>query len=67
MYNEIYNDKITEIEPAPHYNKLICYGGDLDIIKFRQSFNKVLYKNHGIIKLPIYHPIGHIYEEQFKF
>lgn len=67
MYNQMHQENIELIDPSPHYRKLITYGGNLDIIKFRESFNKVLYKYHGIIKIPKIVPIGHLYEEQFKF
>ena len=67
FYNEIFNTKINKIEPAPHYRKLSYYGGDLCIYKFRESFNKICFKDHGIIKNPNIEPIGILYEKQYKF
>jgi hypothetical protein len=67
LYSEIFNVKIKKIEPAPSYRKLMCYGGDLTIEKFRESFNKIHFKEHGIIKIPNMESIGILYEKQFKF
>ena len=67
LYNEIFDTKINKIEPAPSYRKLSCYGGDLSIYKFRESFNKISFKEHGIIKNPNIEPIGILYEKQYKF
>ena len=50
MYNDIYqHTTIPYIEEAPHWRKLKEYGGDLSIDEFRDSFNKIEYKNHGFI------------------
>ena len=47
MYNDIHQDQ-TPYE-APHWRKLKEYGGELSIDEFRDSFNKIEYKNHGFI------------------
>ena len=67
LYNEVFNTKINKIEPAPSYRKLTCYGGDLNISKFRETFNKISFKEHGIIKIPNIESIGFLYEKQYKF
>lgn len=72
MYNDLYNTSLTIIEPAPHWRKLKKYGGDLTIDEFRNTFNKVIYKDHGIIqnfsrKTKEFKSIGFLYEETLKF
>jgi hypothetical protein len=49
------------INPAPHWRTLSCFGGNLSIEQFRESFNKVVYIDHGNIS------IGRLYEDQIKF
>ena len=68
MYHDIYPVKVTSIDTAPHWRKLIQHGGNLTIDKFRDSFNKIEYKNHGIInELPTFKSIGVLFEEKLKF
>ena len=65
IYNDIYPDINPFIEYAPHWRKLIVYGGDLTIEKFRNSFNKIEYKNHGTIN-PRFKSLGVLFEEKLK-
>ena len=44
----------------------MCYGGNLTIEKFRESFNKIHFKEHGIIKIPNMESIGILYEKQLN-
>lgn len=68
MYNNMNNTKAVIITPAPHWRLLEQYGGHLNIIKYRESFNKVDYIHHGHTnKLPLFFPIGNLYEEHIKF
>jgi hypothetical protein len=66
MYNQMYK-KNVKIEPAPNFRKLKSYGGDLTIEEFRNSFNRVIYKNYGVIKPVQFISIGFSFEEQYKF
>jgi len=64
-YNEIHpHSQITEIMPAPHWRALEDFGGDLPIEKFRESFNKIMYVDHGVVS---YMSLGRLYEDQMKF
>jgi hypothetical protein len=68
MYNDVYPSSVTCIEEAPHWRKLIQYGGDLTINQFRSSFNKIEYKKHGYINdILNFKSIGFLYEEKLKF
>ena len=68
MYNQIHPVKIPYIEDAPHWRKLIPYGGDLNIEQFRDSFNKIEYKSYGhISNIPQFKSIGVLFEEKLKF
>jgi hypothetical protein len=56
------------IEEAPHWRQLIKYGGDMTIETFRNSFNRMEYKNHGFIsEFPTFKSIGVMFEENLKF
>jgi len=56
------------IESAPHWRLLKEYGGYLTIDKFREKFNKVVYKCHGVIDPePIFKPTAFVFEETIKF
>lgn len=60
--------KNAVIAPAPHWRTLEQYGGFLNIIKFRESFNKVSYECHGTIEiLPKFAPLATLYEEKLNF
>lgn len=68
LLHKIYSDYMNipngiEINPAPHWRKLIDYGGDLTIEKFRSAFNNITYKNHGTRIKNV--SIGTIFEESF--
>jgi len=68
MYNTMMNTKTVIISPAPHWRTLEQYGGHLNIIKFREGFNKIEYKYHGTSKpIPKFLPIGSLFEENIKF
>jgi len=67
MYNTIVEHQIDEIIPAHSWKKLMVYGGDLTIEKFRENFNNVEYVDHGIlINYPRHVSIGHLFEERLK-
>lgn len=68
IYNDIYGTKKVYITPAPHWRLLSEYGGNLSIIEFRSSFNKIEYEEHGISKnLPEFMSISSIFEKKIKF
>lgn len=68
MYNDVWNSSIIHIDSAPHWRKLNRYGGDMSIEKFRSSFNKIEYKEHGIIFDMIkFKSVGVLFEEKLKF
>jgi len=69
MYNSMTGgDKNIKISPAPHWRTLEPYGGQINIIRFRDGFNKVDYECHGITKpLPKFAPLATLYEEKIKF
>lgn len=66
MYNDLNPSEIEvmDIMPAPDWRTLIEFGGHLSIEKFRETFNKVLYVDYGIIRCK---SVGKIYEDQIKF
>jgi len=68
MYNEMTGTKLTTINPAPHWRILEQYGGHLNIIQFRESFNNIDYECHGNTKpIPNFLPLGTLFEEKIKF
>jgi hypothetical protein len=68
MYNNMMGTKTVVISPAPHWRLLEQYGGHLNIIKFRDGFNKIDYECHGNTKfIPKFLPIGTLFEEKIKF
>jgi hypothetical protein len=68
MYNDNYNHKVPVILSAPSFRILKEYGGHIDIVKFRASFNKIDYVDHGFITdIPDCKSVGTIYEEMIKF
>lgn len=68
MYNAMMGTKNVSIVPAPHWRVLEQYGGHLNIIKFREGFNKVEYKMHGQTRpIPKCISLGTLYEENIKF
>ena len=82
-YNTIYNNsefylnkihfglfkKYYKIIPAPSWRLLKKFGGNLDIHKFRGSFNKIEYINTDdyLTEIPRLKPIGYIFEKKIKF
>lgn len=68
MYNTMMGTKMVIISPAPHWRVLEMYGGHLNIIKFREGFNKIDYECHGNTKtVPNFLPLGTLFEEKIKF
>ena len=67
MYNEITHTKNGVISPAPHWRNLDQYGGNLNIMQFRDSFNKIDYEYQGTSKNIAFRPIAALYEEKIKF
>jgi hypothetical protein len=68
MYNAMLGTKTIVISPAPHWRTLEQYGGHLNILKFREGFNKIDYKYHGTTKtIPNFIPHGTLFEEHIKF
>jgi hypothetical protein len=65
LFNTIMGTKTTVINPAPHWRLLNHYGGHLNIVQFRESFNKIDYDYHGTTNT--FFPIGTLYEERIKF
>ena len=68
LFNTAMGTKTAVINPAPHWRLLQHYGGHLNIVQFRESFNKIDYDYHGTTNsLPLFSPIGTLYEERIKF
>ena len=68
MYNDMYPSSIPSIEKAPHWRNLKSYGGSYTIEQFRASFNKIEYKNHGMVfDFPKFKSVGVMFEEKIKF
>lgn len=69
IYFDLFGSTAKMVSPAPHWRLLSEYGGSVDISKFREGFNQIIYKDLGqdIYKIPRYYGIGHIYEEIIKF
>lgn len=67
MFLDINPDESLEIMPAPHWRNLIDFGGTLTIEQFRDSFNKVLYVEHGNHYNIVCTSLGKLYEDQLKF
>lgn len=67
IFSTIYQTKNINITEAPHWRTLKNYGGDLPIIKFRDSFYKIEYKSRGIVsRVPKFISVGTLYEEKIK-
>ena len=68
MYNSMMGTKMVVIGPSPHWRVLEQYGGHLNIIKFREGFNKIDYECHGNTKqAPRFLALGTLFEEKIKF
>jgi hypothetical protein len=68
LYRDIFklddNQEVPDILPAPHWRILYENGGHIPTIeKYRSSFNKVVYNEHGTISAPI----GRLFEDILKF
>lgn len=64
LYYTIHNNQDVNITPAPHWRKLIEYGGDLTIKQFRDNFNVVEFTNRGFINS--FKSSGIMFEKQMK-
>lgn len=68
MYNTMMGTKVIRISPAPHWRTLDLYGGHMNILAFRDGFNKVDYESHGNTRpVPRFEATGTLYEEKIKF
>lgn len=68
MYNAMMGTKMVVIGSSPHWRVLEQYGGHLNIIKFREGFNKIDYECHGNTKqVPRFAGLGTLFEEKIKF
>lgn len=65
MYQTMYPTS-KMFENAPHWRTLTQYGGYLTTSAFRDSFNKIDYKEHGV-NIPTFHSIQTLFEEKLKF
>lgn len=48
------------IHPAPHISLLQCYGGDMSELRYRESFDKIVYDEKHILKM---FPVTKVFEE----
>ena len=68
MYHDVHPTKVQSIDMAPHWRKLKQCGGDLSIERFRDSFNKIEYQEHGYVSgIPKFKSLGILFEEKLKF
>lgn len=67
MYNDLRGTTSVVIPKARHWRRLKVFGGDLDITQFREGFNKIESKEHGVYRNPKMVPVGILYEESIKF
>lgn len=66
MYNHLMETNINNIKPAPHWRLLDQYGGYMNIIKFRDSFNKIDIEYHGISRIKCI-PLSTLWESKVRF
>ena len=67
IYNTLSSEKNVKITPAPSWRLLEEYGGNMNIERFRESFNRVDFILHGTCDNTIYKPVGHVVEQKLKF
>lgn len=69
MYNDFTGKNTNFISPAPHWRTLKYYGGFLDINEFRKTFEKIEYKDYGVIRDFFNNTItlATMYEKKIKF
>jgi 6-phosphogluconate dehydrogenase len=68
MYHDICPKNVQVIDEAPHWRKLKKCGGDLTIEEFRDSFNKIEYKEYGNVSQSLkFRSVGVLFEEKLKF
>lgn len=65
MYTTV-TGKITPvtIDAAPHIALLSIYGGNMSELQYKQTFNRIIYTEKGLIQM---FPITTLYEEEEKF
>jgi hypothetical protein len=63
MYNELTDSTASVIPKAPHWRQKRRYGGSMDDVEFRDSFNRIAYPCHGTH----FRPMGFLYEERIHF
>ena len=59
---KIYGKKLN-VQPSPDISILDCYGGHLDIDKYRHISGNLIYKVSKNIQAPLFYPVGSIVEE----
>ena len=70
LYNDMMETGTSKvvITAAPHWRTLEQYGGNLNIVKYRDGFNKIDYECQGNTKpVPNFLAIGTLFEEKIKF
>jgi hypothetical protein len=69
LYNETFNVNTSSITPAPHWRTINHYGGFMSITEFRDSFDKIEYHDHGIVReLSLkMNSSGSLYEKKLRF
>ena len=67
IYNTLSSEKNVKITPAPSWRVLEDYGGNMNIDRFRESFNRVDFILHGTCDNTMYKPLGHVVEQKLKF
>ncbi len=67
IYSDITGVRNSVIVPAPSWRTLDQYGGFMNIVKFREGFNKIEYDTHGTHRKVDFRSVGVLYEEKIKF
>ena len=69
LCNEVHDKKINYIARAPHWKTLKQYGGWMDIVEYRDGFDKIDYAEHGIVREASMKlaSVGWLYEKRLKF
>ena len=69
LYEKIFKNYSRGITPAPSWRLLEKFGGNMSILEFRQSFEKIIFNNIDdyIHSTPACRLIGRLYEKKIKF
>ena len=68
MYCTIHEVKYANIIPAPHWRTLNVYGGHLNIVEYKESFNRIEYEQQGVYRAKIdFVPLAILFEERYRF